>query len=179
MAEASIIGDTTDSVDGKSSLWHVGSDELIDPYCETCFENKNKKLGVECFCECCNIFMCTQCHDVHKQMPVSQKHRVLKGSKMPKSFAHKPVKYSNCELHINNVNDRYCLKHHEMMCSKCLKQKHRRCHVDTITDVCKILGKDDIKSFTAVVSKIKLNVQIHNPSYKITYLTLLGSGKMR
>ena len=159
MAEASIIGDTTDSVDGKSSLWHVGSDELIDPYCETCFENKNKKLGVECFCECCNIFMCTQCHDVHKQMPFSQNHRVVRGSKMPKSLADKPIKYSNCELHINNIYDRYCLKHHEMLCSECLKQNHRRCHVDTITDLCKILGTDDIKSFTAVVSKIKLNVQ--------------------
>ena len=159
MAEASIIGDTTDSVDGKSSLWHVGSDELIDPYCETCFENKNKKLGVECFCECCNIFMCTHCHDVHKQMPFSQNHRVLRGSKMPKSLADKPVKYLNCELHINNIYDRYCLKHHVMVCSECLKQSHRRCHVDTITDLCKILGTDDIKSFTAVVSKIKSNVQ--------------------
>ena len=78
---------------------------------------------------------------------------------MPKSLADKPVKYSNCELHINNIYDRYCLKHHEMVCSECLKQNHRRCHVDTITDVCKILGTDDIKSFTAVVSKIKLNVQ--------------------
>ena len=159
MAEASIIGDTTDSVDGQSSLWHVGCDELIDPYCETCFENKNKKFEIACFCEECNIFMCTKCHDVHKQMPVSQKHRVLRGSKMPKSLADKPIKYSNCELHINNINDRYCLKHHEMLCSECLKQNHQRCHVDTITDVCKILGSDDIKSFTAVVSKIKLNVQ--------------------
>ena len=159
MAEASIIGDTTDSVDGQSSLWHVGSDELVDPYCETCFEKKNKKFGIACFCEECNIFMCTKCHDFHKQMPVSQKHRVLRGSKMPKSLADKPVKYSNCELHINNINDRYCLKHHVMLCSECLKQNHQRCHVDTITDLCKIIGTDDIESFTAVVSKIKLNVQ--------------------
>ena len=159
MAEASIIGDTTVSVDGESSLWHVGSDELIDPYCETCFETKNKKIGEVCLCENCNIFMCTKCHDVHKQMPFSQNHRVLRGSKMPKSLADKPIKYSNCELHINNINDRYCLKHHVMLCSECLKQNHRRCHVDTITDLCKILGRDDINSFTAVVGDIKLNVQ--------------------
>ena len=159
MAEASIIGDTTDSVDEKSSLWHVGSDELIDPYCETCFENKNKKIGEVCFCENCNIFMCTKCHDVHKQMYFPQKHRVVRGSKMPKSLADKPIKYSNCELHINNISDRYCLKHHVMLCSECLKQNHRRCHVDTITDLCKILGTDDINSFTAVVANIKLNVQ--------------------
>ena len=159
MAEASIIGDTTDSVDGESSLWHVGSDELIDPYCETCFENKNKKIGEVCFCENYNMYMCIQCHDVHKQMHFSQKHRVLRGSKMPKSLADKPVKYSNCELHINYINDRYCLKHHVMLCSECLKQNHQRCHVYTITYLCKILGTDEIKSFTAMVSKIKLNLQ--------------------
>ena len=159
MAEASIIGDTTDSVDEKSSLWHVGSDELIDPYCETCFENKNKKIGEVCFCENCNIYMCIQCHDVHKQMNFPQKHRVVRGSKMPKSIADKPIKYPDCELHNGNTNDRYCHEHHEMLCSECLKQNHQRCHVDTITDLCKILGSDDINSFTAVVANIKLNVQ--------------------
>ena len=159
MAEASIIGDTTDSEDEKSSLWHVGSDELIDPYCETCFENKNKKIGEVCFCENCNIYMCIQCHDVHKQMNFPQKHRVVRGSKMPKSIADKPIKYPDCELHNGNTNDRYCHEHHEMLCSECLKQNHQRCHVDTITDLCKILGSDDINSFTAVVANIKLNVQ--------------------
>ena len=159
MAEASIIGDTTDSVDEKSSLWHVGSDELIDPYCETCFENKNKKIGEVCFCDNCNIYMCIQCHDVHKQMNFPQKHRVVRGSKMPKSIADKPIKYPDCELHNGNTNDRYCHEHHEMLCSECLKQNHQRCHVDTVTDLCKILGSDDINSFTAVVANIKLNVQ--------------------
>ena len=159
MAEASIIGDTTDSVDEKSSLWHVGSDELIDPYCETCFENKNKKIGEVCFCENCNIYMCIQCHDVHKQMNFPQKHRVVRGSKMPKSIADKPIKYPDCELHNGNTNDRYCHEHHKMLCSECLIQNHQRCHVDTITDLCKILGSDDINSFTAVVANIKLNVQ--------------------
>ena len=159
MAEASLIDFTTDSVDGKSSTRHVGSEELIDPFCETCYENKNKKLEMTCFCENCNIFMCVQCYDVHKQMPVSQKHRVIRGSKMPKSLADKPIKYPDCELHIGNINDRYCREHHEMLCSECLKQNHQRCHVDTITDLCKILGTDDIKSFTAVVDDIKLNVQ--------------------
>ena len=159
MAEASIICDTTDSVDGKSSLWNVGCDELIDPYCETCFENKNKKIGEVCFCENCNLYMCIQCHDVHKQMNFPQKHRVVRGSKMPKSIADKPIKYPDCELHNGNIQDRYCHEHHEMLCSECLKQNHQRCHVDTITDLCKILGSDDINSFTAVVANIKLNVQ--------------------
>ena len=155
MAEASTIDFTTDSVDGKSSSIHIAS----DPYCELCFENKGEKVTVHCFCKECNLCLCTSCHDVHKQVPSLQRHQILRGSRMPRSLADKPIKYPDCELHIGNINDRYCREHHEMLCSECLKQNHQRCHVDTITDLCKILGSDDIKSFTAMVDNVELYVQ--------------------
>ena len=159
MAEASTIDFTTDSVDGKSSSIHIASDQLIDPYCELCFENKGEKVTTDCFCKECNLCLCTSCHDVHKQVPSLQRHQILRGSRMPRSLADKPIKYPDCELHIGNINDRYCREHHEMLCSECLKQNHQRCHVDTITDLCKILGSDDIKSFTAMVDNVELYVQ--------------------
>ena len=159
MAEASTIGFTTDSVDGKSSTMHAASDQLIDPYCELCYENKGEKVASWCFCKDCNLCLCTSCYDVHKQVPSLQSHQILLGSRMPRSLADKPIKYPDCELHNGNIKDRYCHEHHEMLCSECLKQNHQRCHVDTITDLCKSLGSDDIKSFTAVVDDIKLNVQ--------------------
>ena len=159
MAEASTIDFTTDSVDGESSSIHIASDQLIDPYCELCFENKGEKVASWCFCKDCNLCLCTSCHDVHKQVPSLQRHQILRGSRMPRSLADKPIKYPDCELHIGNINDRYCREHHEMLCSECLKQNHQRCHVDTITDLCKILGSDDIKSFTAVVDNVELYVQ--------------------
>ena len=159
MAEASTIDFTTDSVDGKSSSIHIASDQLIDPYCELCFENKGEKVTTDCFCKECNLCLCTSCHDVHKQVPSLRRHQILHGSRMPRSLADKPIKYPDCELHIGNINDRYCREHHEMLCSECLKQNHQRCHVDTITDLCKILGSDDIKSFTAMVENVELYVQ--------------------
>ena len=159
MAEASTIDFTTDSVDGKSSSIHIASDQLIDPYCELCFENKGEKVTTDCFCKECNLCLCTSCHDVHKQVPSLQRHQILRGSRMPRSLADKPIKYPDCELHIGNINDRYCHEHHEMLCSECLKQNHQRCHVDTITDLCKILGSDDIKCFTAMVDNVELYVQ--------------------
>ena len=159
MAEASTIGFTTDSVDGKSSTMHAASDQLIDPYCELCYENKGEKVASRHFYKECNMFLCTSCYDVHKQVPSLRRHQILHGSRMPRSLADKPIKYPDCELHIGNINDRYCHEHHEMLCSECLKQNHQRCHVDTITDLCKIFGSDDIHSFTAVVDNIKLNVQ--------------------
>ena len=112
-----------------------------------------------CFCKDCNLCLCTSCHDVHKQVPSLQRHQILRGSRMPRSLADKPIKYPDCELHSGNINDRYCREHHEMLCSECLKQNHQRCHVDTITDLCKILGSDDIKSFTAMVDNVELYVQ--------------------
>ena len=159
MAEASTIDFTTDSVDGKSSSIHIASDQLIDPYCELCFENKGEKVTTNCFCKECNLCLCTSCHDVHKQVPSLQRHQILRGSRMPRSLADKPIKYPDCELHIGNIQDRYCREHHELLCSECLKQNHQRCHVDTITDLCKILGSDDIKSFTAMVDNVALYVQ--------------------
>ena len=159
MANASTIDFTTDSVDGKSSSIHIASDQLIDPYCELCFDNKGEKVTTDCFCKECNLCLCTSCHDVHKQVPSLQRHQILRGSRMPRSLADKPIKYPDCELHIGNINDRYCREHHEMLCSECLKQNHQRCHVDTITDLCKILGSDDIKSFTAMVENVELYVQ--------------------
>ena len=41
------------------------------------YDNKDKKIDETCFCEDCNIFLCTPCHDVHKQMPCLLKHRIL------------------------------------------------------------------------------------------------------
>ena len=144
---------------GNSSARPVASDQLIDPYCEICHDIKEEKVAVKCLCENCNWFLCASCHDVHKQMQFSQRHTFLRGSRMPKSLADKPIKYPDCELHIGNINDRYCHEHHEMLCSECLKQNHQRCHVDTITDLCKILGSDDIKCFTAMVDNVELYVQ--------------------
>ena len=159
MAKASTIDITTDSVDGKSSTMHAASDQLIDPYCELCYENKGEKVASRHFCKECNLCLCTSCYDVHKQVPSLRRHQILHGSRMPRSVADKPIKYPDCELHNGNTNDRYCHEHHEMLCSECLKQNHQSCHVDTITDICKILGTDDINSFTGVVDNIKLNVQ--------------------
>ena len=142
-----------------ASTSSVAGNTIIDPYCETCFETKTEKSIVTSLCEDCNVFLCMACLNVHKKTPWSKKHKYLRGSRMPKSFADKPIKYQNCEFHTCNIKDRYCLQHHEMLCSECLKQNHKRCHTDTITNHCKFFGSDDIQSFTGVVDDIKLIVQ--------------------
>ena len=94
-----------------SSILLVTSHTTMDRYCETCYENKDKKIDETCLCQDCNVFLCTWCYDVHKQMPSLQNHRIVRGTGMPKSQA----KLSNIQtvtpiLLVTSCNtmDSYC-----------------------------------------------------------------------
>ena len=157
MAEASIT-DAGGIVGGESSTEHESSDQVDGPWCEPCLEDTKTKTDAVCFCQECNIFLCRPCHDSHKKLRILQDHALLRGSRMPESHAHKPIKYPSCKLHAGNTNDHYCIEHHEMICSECRKQDHLRCSNMTISDMCESLGSDDIKQLKTIVYSIKLNV---------------------
>ena len=156
MAEA--FSEESYVVDDQSPRKGQGLDQLMYLWCETCYEDKRTKICVDGFCPECSVFLCKNCVDFHQKMLRLLSHRILRGPRMPKSFAEKPVKYSDCKLHEDKVNDRYCLEHHKMICSKCLTRDHRRCNVQTIYDLCRDLCADDIKRFQMVVDEIKNNL---------------------
>ena len=156
MAEAFI--EDSYVVDGQLANIDQASDQVIDRWCENCFDDTRTKIAVNGFCSECSVFLCKNCVDSHKKVMRLPSHRILTGARMPKSFAEKPVKYSECKLHDDKVNDRYCLDHHKMICSECLTQDHRKCNVQTISNLCKDIGADDIKRFQMVVHKIKTNL---------------------
>ena len=156
MAEASI--EDSYVVDGQLANIDQASDQVIDRWCETCYDDTKTKIGVNGFCSECNVFLCSNCVAIHKKLMCFLNHRIVRGTRMPKSFAEKPVKYSECKLHEDKANDRYCLDHHNMICSECLAQDHRRCNVQTISSLCKDIGADDIKRFQMVVNEIKTNL---------------------
>ena len=156
MAEASI--EDSYVVDGQLANIDQASDQVIDRWCETCFDDTRTKIGVNGFCSECSVFLCSNCVAIHKKLMCFLNHRIVRGTRMPKSFAEKPVKYSECKLHEDKANDRYCLDHHKMICCECLAQDHRRCNVQTISSLCKDIGTDDIKRFQMVVDEIKTNL---------------------
>ena len=156
MAEASI--EESYVVDGQSANLDQATDQVINLWCENCYDDTRTKIAVNGFCSECSVFLCKNCVDFHKKVLRLPNHRILTGSRMPKSFAEKPVKYSECKLHDDKVNDRYCLDHHKMICSECLTQDHSRCNVQTISSLCKDIGTDDIKHFEMVVNEIKTNL---------------------
>ena len=156
MAEASI--EDSYVVDGQLANLDQASDQVIDRWCETCFDDTRTKIGVNGFCSECNVFLCSNCVAIHKKLMCFLNHRIVRGTRMPQSFAEKPVKYSECKLHEDKANDRYCLDHHKMICSECLAQDHRRCNVQTISSLCKDIGTDDIKRFQIAVDEIKFSL---------------------
>ena len=172
MAEASI--EDSYVVDGQMANIDQASDQVIDRWCENCYDDTRTKLGVNGFCSECSVFLCKHCVDSHKKVMRLPSHRILTGARMPKSFAEKPVKYSECKLHDDKVNDRYCLDHHKMICSECLTQDHRRCNVQTISSLCKDIGADDIKRFQMVVDEIKTNLINTSSELKDNATYLIG-----
>ena len=160
MAEAA-VGNYTDEVDdGKRDQEHGISDEVIDPWCEPCLEETKVKVEATGYCPECNSHLCLSCIESHKKWPTLQNHRLLRGTRMPKLHADKPIKYAACALHAGNVTDHYCLSHSKMVCNDCIKKDHQGCEVLSISDVCKTMDSDDVKRFKSVTNNIQQNVKI-------------------
>ena len=147
------------AVDGRSSKRENHSEQMIDPWCEPCLEDTRKKIEAICYCPTCNVCFCRACDESHKKMPISQHHRVLRGSKMPKSHAEKTVQYSDCTLHNGNKSDLYCFVHRRMVCDDCLNQDHESCGALPISDVCKSLGLEDVIKFKSLIDFMKSNLK--------------------
>ena len=165
MADAAISGATTDAVDGES-IRRGASDQLIDPWCEPCLEDTRTKIDAISYCPMCNVCFCRSCDDFHRKMPISQNHKVARGSRMPTSHADKPVIYPECSIHTGNNVDHYCHDHHTMVCSDCVKHEHQRCKALLISEICKELGSEQIKQFQTLVDSMKTNLKAMKTEYE-------------
>ena len=160
MAEAAFEKNVDDKVDdGRRDHEHGISDQVIDPWCEPCLEETKVKADAIGYCPECNIHLCLSCHESHKKWPMLQKHRLLRGSRMPKSHADKPIRYPGCASHAGNYTDHYCSNHEQMVCNDCLKNDHLGCEALPISDVCKSVNTEDVKQFKIVVNGIQNNVK--------------------
>ena len=159
MAEAGPKNYAKEVDDGKRNVDHESSDQEIDPWCEPCLEETKIKLEADCYCPECNSHLCVSCQEVHKKWPTLQNHRLLRGARMPKFHADKPVKYPSCPSHVGKLTDKYCLTHSKMVCNDCVKRSHLSCETLAIPDVCKIMDSTDVKRFKTIVNNIQENVK--------------------
>ena len=160
MAEAA-TGDKVNEVDDGEMVRENGiSDQVIDPWCEPCLDETRVKVDAVGYCPECNSHLCLSCQEFHKKWPTLQNHRLLRGSRMPKSHADKPIKYPSCSSHAGNLTDHYCPHHSIMVCNDCIKTDHQSCEALQIPDVCKKMDSEDVKRFKGVANDIKQNVSI-------------------
>ena len=129
-----------DSVDAG----HGTSDEYLDPHCEPCFDSKRRSINVYGYCHECYQFMCPDCHVYHGKFPLAKNHVILRGSKMPKSFADKPPKYERCDDHPKQWKEKFCCGHKELVCSTCSDSSHKTCLIKCVDDVCKMIPSSEL-----------------------------------
>ena len=160
MAGAAAEKSVDDEVDdGNKDNTHGISDHVIDPWCEPCLEETKVKVDAVGYCPECNIHLCQNCHESHKKWPMLQNHRLLRGSRMPKSHVDKPIRYPSRALHSGNYTDNYCSNHGQMVCNDCLKKHYHGCEALPIPDICKFIDTDEIKQFKSVANDIQKNVK--------------------
>ena len=160
MAEAAFEKNVDDKVDdGRRDHEHGISDQVIDPWCEPCLEEKRTKYDAVGYCPECNIHLCLNCHESHKKWPMLQSHRFLRDSRMPKSHADKPIRYPGCASHAGKYTDHYCSNHGQMVCNNCIKKDHLGCKALPIPDICKSIDIEDVKQFKGVVNDIQKNIK--------------------
>ena len=127
----------------------------IDPWCDLCYEDTDQKIQVGGFCTECNSFLCKPCLKAHKKSPASRTHKLLLGTRMPKSQADKPTKYPDCYLHVGNVKSKFCLHHGELTCSDCARDNHHQCTVKSIQAVSKSVGETDVSQFIDRINNLQ------------------------
>ncbi|XP_060579162.1 uncharacterized protein LOC132736100 isoform X2 [Ruditapes philippinarum] len=103
------------------------SDEIFDVLCSMC-KNRGKKTEGEKFCVDCHDF-CTNCVQVHSQVPLCAGHKVLDKSQVmsgtSKGLARAPAE--RCDRHSHKHIDMYCQNHDNVGCSTCMAIDHRSC----------------------------------------------------
>ena len=112
------------------------SDELVDPYCDPCFNKDGIARQAASYCSKCIEFYCKSCLEGHDRIGITKQHKILRGSDMPSSQAAKPIKYCLCEHHDERM-DQYCLDHCVLLCTNCVIRNHKSCEVISVEKVSK------------------------------------------
>lgn len=129
------------------------SDQVIDPWCDLCYDESRQFVSAKGFCSNCNYFLCIPCTEGHKRY--TRTHEILRGERMPRNHAKKPVRYPDCEIHSEHKADQFCLDHSKMVCSECVHEKHNHlCEVSGIGTLSKSISKTHIQQFKDDVASI-------------------------
>ena len=142
------------SVDGSKSI-QGASDEMFDNTCGPCKEDNIEK-GANQYCVDCGVYLCNQCKDFHRKLPLSKNHKVVLGSQNLAAISlvsqgSGPAHYCGCNT--NKEVEFYCENHEDVMCGPCRSIKHHKCKAVSVQE--KSLSYT-AQTFNSILSKTKL-----------------------
>ena len=123
------------SVDGSKSIYRA-SDETFDNTCGPCKED-NIDMGANQYCVDCRVYLCNNCKDVHRKLPISKNHKLISDSKIlaaKRSVCQGSSPKLYCGCNTNNEVNFYCENHDDIMCSPCRSIKHHKCKSLTVQE---------------------------------------------
>ena len=136
----------------------MACDYHYDPFCEVCFETRNRNIQHEGFCNDCVQFLCEDCLRVHRKLQGTRGHVIRRGDDMPKSMADKPPKFDYCDVHHRSRKDQFCGTHRALLCSQCVPLQHKGCPVQSVDAACKGVPTSEIDTLYDKVSDFKVNL---------------------
>ena len=142
------------SVDGSKSI-QGASDEMFDNICGPCKED-NVEKGASQYCVDCGVYLCNQCKDFHRKLPVSKNHTVVVGGQnlAPVSLVSQgsgPALYCGCNT--KKEVEFYCESHEDVMCGPCRSIKHHKCKTVSVQEKS---SSYTAQTFNSILSKTKL-----------------------
>ena len=123
------------SVDGSKSI-QGASDEMFDITCGPCKED-NVEKGANQYCVDCGVYLCNQCKDVHRKLPLSKNHKVVLGSQNLAAISLVSQGSGlalHCGCNTNKEVEFYCENHEDVTCSPCRSIKHHKCKTVSVQE---------------------------------------------
>ena len=133
----------------------ITSDELINPYCDPCFDSKQYRLTADGYCKECVQFLCKDCYGVHGNLKASMTHFVATGDEMPRTQDDKPPRFEHCDVHPDQTKDQFCCEHKCLLCSVCSFSEHKDCSVKDAEDALKMIESSEINAFYEKIESLQ------------------------
>ena len=119
------------SVDGSKSI-HAASDELFDHVCGPC-GNERYVIEAKQYCALCSVFLCDPCVKHHRNLPITQNHKMVPATTVSVSSSRRISFYCGCKN--NREPEYYCENHDDVICSPCKDIKHYQCKTIQIQQI--------------------------------------------
>ena len=132
------------------------SEECFTQECDVCKQD-GFRTQATIFCPDCEEYLCSKCQDWHKKLKALKTHDIQPVSERKSSPGKvQPMVKSMknwCSCNQQKEVSEFCMDHQKLVCSVCMRVKHRSCQKATIDQM--ISEKSVAPAFNEISSKIK------------------------